>query len=176
MSRFLFRICLALLVPVSVAAQPQEEVTRYGLRGVHAVYVVIQDLQEDLVKDGLLTETLRSELKELIQAGGLEVFVVEDPLDEALVQGTVRLAIQATTVSATNRVYCVQIEFRQRVNLTRDPSLGLVATTWQASDIGLSPLKDMLEIRGAIRDLMAKFLADCQTANPEPLKKTETDN
>ena len=176
MSRFLLRICLALLVPVCVAAQPQEEVARYGLHGVRAVYVVIQDLQEDLVKDGLLTETLRSEMKQLVQAGGLEVFVVEDPLDEPLVQGTLRLTIQATTVSSMNRIYCVRIEFRQRANLTRDPSIGLVATTWQASDIGLSPLKDMTEIHGAVRDLMARFLADCQQANPDPPKNTERDN
>ena len=67
-----------------------------------------------------------------------------------------------------------QVAFRQRVTLARDPEAKLVATTWQESDFGLSRRTDMLEIKGVVNDLVAEFLADCQAANPDAPKKSET--
>ena len=170
MQRIPVFLCLALLLSTVAIAQQADRATANGLGGVETVYLVVHVLDEDLISDGLETEAVWTEIKTLLQDGGLVVAELKDVPEPAEIQGTIRLAIDATIAATANRVYDIRLELRQRVSLTRDPETQLAATTWSAGDFGMSTRKDMLEIRSATRDLVGQFLADHRTANPKPKK------
>lgn len=138
-----------------------------GLKETQSVYILIENLQEDLVADGLTQQALRRDIEELVRGIGLGVLSVEESMEGSPGQGLLRLTVLSRTVSDKNRIYAVRLDFRRRVSVADQPEAPLMATTWQAMDLGMTPLKDMKEIRSTVRDLVSKFAADYRKANPK---------
>jgi hypothetical protein len=168
MLRWMFPL-VAMAACVAVSAQAPGGGQGFGLEGVQKVFVVI-DLEKGLAEAGLTEGSLRQELEELVGAAGLTVLPLDDPLEEQAGQGVLRLAVQSRPISENNRIYSVRLEFRQRVRLERNPEMKLSASTWSAGDHGMTPLKDMREIRSTVRDLAGRFAADYRKANPKQTK------
>jgi hypothetical protein len=138
-----------------------------GLKDIQRVYILIEDLQEDLIKDGLTQQALRKDVEGLVRGTGLSVLSLEESMEARPGQGILRLAITSRTVSEKNRIYAVRLDLRRKVELAGGPETQLMASTWHAMDLGMTPLKDMLEIRGTVRDLVGKFATDYREANPK---------
>ncbi|MBU1698518.1 MAG: hypothetical protein KJ970_09620 [Candidatus Eisenbacteria bacterium] len=165
MSRFfmgLLAMAMIMIPATGALAQGSD-----GLQGIQSVYVLIQDLPEELAKDGLTQEILRKDMEEPILATGLRVLSLEESMEARPDQGILRLVIMSQPVSENNRIYAVRLDFRRKVMIAGQPETQLMASTWQALDIGMTPIKDMLEIRSAARDLVSKFAADHSNANPK---------
>lgn len=138
-----------------------------GLKSTQSVYILIEELQEELTKDGLTQQALRKDMEDLVRGTGLSVLSVEESMEARPGQGILRLAVTSRVVSDKNRIYGVRLDFRRKVEVVGQPEAHLMASTWQVMDVGMTPLKDMLEIRSTVRDLVGKFAADYRKANPK---------
>jgi hypothetical protein len=161
MSR-LFTGFLVMIMATCALAQ-----TGDGLRNTQGVYILIEELQEDLAKDGLTQQALRKDIEDLVRGTGLSILSVEESMEAHPGQGILRLAVTARVVSDRNRIYAVRLDFRRKVEVVGQSENQLMASTWQAMDVGMTPLKDMIEIRSTVRDLVGKFAADYRKANPK---------
>jgi len=166
MTRFILLTVLILGV-AGVSARAQSTENAYGLVGLRTVYLAVEDLDPGLQTAGLTATGLKTEMIEMVSAMGLTVASGEDPLESPKGEAVLRLSIQTNPISENNRIYTVRLDVRQRVTLERDPSATLTASTWYVGDHGMTPMKDVKEIRNTVRDLMGRLAADYQKANPK---------
>lgn len=158
-------VCL-LALPSGLAAQPSEEPRPAGLEGLSAVYVMVDPL-DDVREDGLAEASVRKMVEDLLAATELRILTQEDLLENAGAETSMHVSIKTSVTSDVNRLYMVELGLRQPVSLARSPGTTFVATTWQASDFGITPRKDLMALNSDIRDLASRFLADFRMANPK---------
>lgn len=98
----------------------------------------------------------------------LEVRKAGIPVFEPDVPGVGLLSVIISAVRINNLknayAFSVQVELVQMVSLARDPSLGSVATTWDAAAVGTG---DFEFVRRSVRDKVNDFALAYLTVNPK---------
>jgi hypothetical protein len=139
---------------------------RDTLRGLRGVHVLVEKLEADVEQHGLTSAALQADTEVQLRRAGIEVLAEEQRLQTP---GTPYLYVNVnvslgdeTPLAAVS----VDVALKQTVVLARDPVLVCLAPTWRTGTTGRVGCARLADLRGAVRDLVAEFVADYRAANP----------
>jgi hypothetical protein len=165
MTTRLGRICLTAMlfigsIPSFVRAQG-DAFSNATLKGIGAVFVVIEDLPDGAKVLGLTREMLQTDVELKLRLAGIRVATEEEG---SKLPGAPHIY---TRVNLTDRANAASIEvnLEQNVLLERNGDLLIGAVTWQAGGVLGNPTAQ--GIRDRIKDLADEFLNDWLSVNPK---------
>jgi hypothetical protein len=155
------------LLGLASAARAQGTVDREPLRGLSGVFVLVEELPEQVAQKGFSRQQIQAAMEERLKGSGIAVLPKEAWLNTP---GTPMLYanVNVNPEKHQDRYACsVSVSLAQRVVLERDGSIKILARTWQVGTVGL--LSDSAP--GAIQDQLAflvdRFASDFLAVNPK---------
>jgi len=133
---------------------------RATLKGVKAVGVIIDQLPQDLPKEGVTPDALQARLTERLREANITI----DPAAKEFV------GIRASSVRAAKGPYAVSmtIGLYQPVTLARDPSMRAAPQTWEVDTVMMADPKLLYRAAmDSVDDLAARFIAAYRSVNPQ---------
>ena len=139
---------------------------RDTLRGLKEVSVLVEYLPDDVEREGLNREHLQRDIEVRLRQAGLHVLTISEV---ANLPGAPYLYVAVYPIigpSINVNTYAVALTLKQLVQLSRNPSTELFATTWEGP-IHLSSLSDsrVHDIRSRIFDAVGRFIVDYRDVN-----------
>ena len=139
---------------------------RDTLRGLKEISVLVEYLPDDVEREGLNREHLQRDIEVRLRQAGLHVLTISEV---ANLPGAPYLYVAVYPIigpSINVNTYAVALTLKQLVQLSRNPSTELFATTWEGP-IHLSSLSDsrVLDIRSRIFDAVGRFIVDYLDVN-----------
>jgi hypothetical protein len=159
--RPLLSILVLLLLPWSLQAQDTED-RRATLRGWQAIRVVVEDLEPEVERTGLLQKALQTDVELRLRQSGVLVRADASPY--------LYVRVTALSLSPGDWVFHAHVEFRQEVRPTGGQRrVSSYATTWHTPGVlGYVPSdRNMPErVRQEVRDQVDAFLNAWLSVNP----------
>jgi hypothetical protein len=159
-------LLLCLTLPVARAADNQY--SRRSLRGLGAVYVVVEDLDADATETGLTVADLQTDVELRLRQAGVKV--VDNGTASHLYVNVQMMPWRWANHTPANGIsMALQLELDQSVTLARDPSIWLPsAATWSVSMLAVSPPSNARhDCRDRVKDLVDMFLNAYLEQNPK---------
>ena len=177
-------LILTLLLINSPVSAGEDNVVRFTLQGIEAVYVRVEridpELGKELKKSGLHEDLLETAIERKLEAAGIKVIEyetfqnseqkhllnikVEILLPEATQKfGYIPDGTQVHKTATVRYFYTVRAELRQMVSLVRNPGIKALSATWTDSSLGLRRLS---RIKTDVMDRVDAFILDFKAANP----------
>jgi hypothetical protein len=132
---------------------------RSTLRGITALYVVVENLASDIEKTGLTRELIQEDTEQRIRKAGIKVLSQEQWRKEKggpwLHVNINIMKLDAGTYAYVYN-YTVEIQLRQRVHLVRDPHAEVFATTWSKAFLYTSGY--IAQIRNSVKEAVERFI------------------
>jgi len=141
---------------------------RDTLRGLREVSVLVEFLPDDVEREGLSREHLTHEIEVRLRQAGLRVLTISE-IANSPGSPYLYVAIYPVTGPSVNvNAYAIGLTLKQLVQLSRNPTTELFATTWEgpAPPSSLSAPK-LLDIRSRILGVLERFIIDYQAVNPK---------
>jgi hypothetical protein len=158
--------------------------SRATLRGIDAVYVLVEnmdpELRAELRKRGLTVTGLEAGVKRKLETAGLKVLSEQDfrmaPYPSVLYVNLQILmpetkygyTVEGEQISrekpAERYFYRVDVELRQMASLLRDPAIKGSAATWSVASMGL---RRLARIEGDVMDQASTFVNAYVAMNPK---------
>lgn len=113
-----------------LAAQGHDDPSAAALRGLSAVWVVVEGVDPVVERAGLGREQLRIEITERLRAAGIRVVGRGAGMRDDT--PFVYLRVQADETGRGDYAFIVEFELHEWVRVARDSSLLVVARTWYA--------------------------------------------
>lgn len=166
-------LALGVFLIAGAAWAVRTELNISSLHGLKAVYLIIQPLDSDVVKDGLSLDEVRTAVEHRLQAAGIRL-VSEDNLGE---RGTGILLLAIDSVRNTAGLYAssVRVELIQVAALARDPDMLVPATTWTAGIVAMTGSSRVSRLGDVAVAVIDEFIKDYRTANREPTEEIKSD-
>jgi hypothetical protein len=147
------------LPPLAVAAG-DTALDRATLKGLTAVNIVVDKLDDQLQGAGVTADAIRSRLEDRLRAAGITVDTSKPEF----------IAVRMTGVRANRGPFAVAVTMGayQPVVLARDKNLKTATQTWEVETVLLAEPKQLY--RGAmdtIDELAASFVAAYRSVNPK---------
>jgi hypothetical protein len=166
-------LALLLLAITNVSAQSEEARERETLRGLTGVYVIVDSLKGDVVRDGLTLGQLQTDVEVRLRKAGIRVLTLEEVRESenkpALVISVV--AIKSDPLSKlleSNRYsFSISLELKQAAHLKRMPATTFMVTTWSDRALGFATADNTRVIREGVGDYVDKFINSYLTVNPK---------
>jgi hypothetical protein len=139
---------------------------RETLRGLKEISVLVEYLPDDVERAGLNREHLQHDLEGRLRQAGLHVLTISDV---ANAPGAPYLYVAVYPIagpSLNSNAYAVALAVKQLVQLSRNPTTELFATTWEGP-IHFSAISEatVAEIRSRIFDAVGRFIVDYRDVN-----------
>ena len=139
---------------------------RDTLRGLREISVLIEYPPDDLEREGLNREQLRRDIEVRLRQAGLHVLTLSEV---ANLPGAPYLYVAVYPIigpSVNVNAYAVALTLKQLVQLSRNPTTELFATTWEGP-LHFSSLSDskVFDIRSRIFDAVGRFIVDYRDVN-----------
>jgi len=161
--------CWSILFPAFLVTSPavaDEELAQATLKGLRAMNVVVESLKPEAERDGLLRDTIRTDVELKLRQAGIAVLSKSEPPAYAYLY--VNVGTMKPSAASGLYAYCVHVELVQRVYLARDASVFTFARTWQSTGIfGTVGTFNLSSVRGTVRDSVDEFLNDYLAVNPK---------
>lgn len=140
--------------------------TRFTLRGLTGVVVVIESIKSDAVEDGLRETDLQADVEARLVDGGMQVLT---PDEWRQTPGRPWLYVSVNTLRYLGSYFfSLDVQLKQDVNLPRNPSLLTSSATWEVGSIGFARCQDIgVKIRASVDAYLTQFLSDWKAANNE---------
>lgn len=138
---------------------------RDTLRGLKEVSVLVEYLPDDVEREGLNREQLQRDIEVRLRQAGLRVLTIAE-VAHSPGAPYLYVAVYPITGPSTNlNAYAVALTLKQLVQLSRNPSTELFATTWDGP-MQLSPLGELkVDLRTKIFDAVGRFIIDYRDVN-----------
>jgi hypothetical protein len=160
----MFMAGLVFSLGVSLMRASDDSVTRLSLRGVKALDVVIEPINENA--QGLTQDDLQTDVELRCRQAGLKVEKVTAPF--LYVNVGIQEVRHPDRPSANEYTASVVLNFEQVVFLERDKTVRMAATTWSVMEMVTGPSRDLRSFcRDAVRHLVDKFLNAFLEQNPK---------
>ena len=145
---------LLLLVSLCFATQISDNASP-SLKGLEAVFVLVEDLPRGAVEIGLTTEKLKAVTESKLRQAGLSVptFSYDDPY----------LYI---SIHVVDEAFSVEVSLRESVVVKRRRSMTGRAVTWLNSITGVHRGDGNLFLDG-LQEILDAFISDFHKANPK---------
>jgi len=139
---------------------------RDTLRGLKELSVLIEYLPDDVEREGLNREHLQHDLEGRLRQAGLHVLTISEVANSPGAPYLYVAVYPITSPSVNVNAYAVTLTLKQLVQLSRNPTTELFATTWEGP-IHFSSLSDSraLDIRSRIFDAFGRFIVDYRDVN-----------
>ncbi len=159
---------MCLLILPLLHANPSladDEFERQTLIGLGGVYVLIEDLHEDVRRIGITESRLRTDIELKLRMAGIKVLTNGELLRTP---GQPSLYLALTLIHRSNRTghpYSLALDLQQGIKLDRDPSISVPGgVTWGTNAVGIG---DAPFIRQGIKDQVDKFINAYLSVNPK---------
>ena len=138
------------------------------LAGITAIHVVVEDINRDAERDGLLRSTLQTDVELKLRLAGIHV-VTEREWWDSTDSGTLYLRVGTLKhVESGLYAYDIDLHLKESARRVRKPTIILSAVTWNTPGmIGLVGVKNLSEVRQSVRDLVDRFINAYLAANPK---------
>jgi hypothetical protein len=141
---------------------------RDTLRGLREVSVLVEYLPDDVEREGLSREHLKRDIEVRLRQTGLRVLTISE-IAKSPGAPYLYVAVYPITGPSVNlNAYAIGLTLKQLVQLSRNPTTELFATTWE----GPAPPRSLganrvLDIRSSISDALERFIIDYLAVNPK---------
>ena len=162
--RVLILVCLMLFCPTAVFSFTADK--RDTLRGLKEISVLVEYLPDDVEREGLNREHLQRDIEVRLRQAGLHVLTISEVADSPGAPYLYVAVYPITGPSLNSNAYAVALTLKQLVQLSRNPTTELFATTWEGP-MQLSSQGDhrVLDIRTRILDAVGRFIIDYRDVN-----------
>jgi hypothetical protein len=153
------KLLLFLTMAAGLHAAGDAALDRATLRGIPAVNVVVDPIDEQLEKQGVTRSNLRARVEDRLAAANI-------PVDAARPEF---VAVRLMSVRDTRGPVAVAITIAlyQPVQLVRDPAVRTATQTWEVQTVILADPKVLYRAcQDGIDDLTARFVAAYRSVNP----------
>ncbi len=152
-----------------ISAQTSEVESLRGLRGMA---VIIEDFQSITKKTGLTESQLKIDVEVELRKAGILVLtrdkIMTTPGNPYLYVTVYSNDRPGVVVASGLYAFGIDLALRQAVDLRRNRSIGLWATTWGKGSVGSTGISNFKKgVREAVRDHVNDFINDYLTANPK---------
>jgi hypothetical protein len=139
---------------------------RDTLRGLKEISVLIEYLPDDVEREGLNREHLQRDIEVRLRQAGLHVLTISEVANSPGAPYLYVAVYPITGPSVNINTYAVTLTVKQLVQLSRNPSTELFATTWEGP-LHFSSLSDERahDIRTRIFDTVGRFIVDYRDVN-----------
>ena len=139
---------------------------RDTLRGLKEISVLVEYLPDDVEREGLNREHLQRDIEVRLRQAGLHVLTISEVANSPGAPYLYVAVYPITGPSVNSNAYAVALTLKQLVQLSRNPTTELFATTWEGP-MQLSSQGDhrVLDIRTRILDAVGRFIIDYRDVN-----------
>ena len=139
---------------------------RDTLRGLKEITVLVEYLPDDVEREGLNREHLQHDIEVRLRQAGLHVLTISEVANSPGAPYLYVAVYPITGPSVNSNAYAVALTLKQLVQLSRNPTTELFATTWEGP-MQLSSQGDhrVLDIRTRILDAVGRFIIDYRDVN-----------
>jgi hypothetical protein len=144
--------------------------SRVMFQGLKCVYVQVNPIDFNTEQKGIVASQLREETERQLKKAGIEVLSDEEfnRLKISLKYPLARLVLSVSINEILSEgtaldVSDITVEVQQAVQLGRNATISMFATTWERNQISLG---GSAEIQGKIRAFVAEFISAYTSANP----------
>ncbi len=173
MKKFIVVLSFLALTAVNTFGQTEDVRERASLRGLAGVYVVFTDLEDDIKKDGLTEQQLRTDVELRLRRAGIRVLTL-DEVRESSAKPTLVISVETVKSDPLSKLlegsvyaFSLSIQLRQIATLKRMPTNEFLVTTWSDNAFGFATVKTLKVIRDGLGDYVDKFANDFLTVNPK---------
>jgi hypothetical protein len=140
---------------------------RDTLRGLTDLSVLVEYLPDDVEREGLNREHLQRDIEVRLRQAGLHVLTISEVANSPGAPYLYVAVYPIMTPSVNVNAYAVALTLKQLVQLSRQPTTELFATTWEGPMHLGGSLGDakVLGIRGKIFDAVGRFIVDYRDVN-----------
>ena len=154
------RLAALLTLPLLCFAAGDGPLDRATLRGVKAVAVVVDPLEQALERDGLSASELRGRIEDRLQSAGITI-----NRDAREFLGLRLLSVRAKGMPVAVNV---GLALYQPVLLARDNEVRTATETWEVGTVLMSPVKLLRDsMRASLDELVDQFIKAYKAANKE---------
>ena len=162
--RVLVLFCLTLYWPTFGFSFTADK--RDTLRGLKEISVLVEYLPDDVERAGLNREHLQRDIEVRLRQAGLHVLTISEVANSPGAPYLYVAVYPITGPSLNSNAYEVALTLKQLVQLSRNPTTELFATTWEGSAPPSSLSAPRVpDIRARILDAVGRFLIDYQAVN-----------
>jgi hypothetical protein len=140
---------------------------RQNLRGLEGIYIITNTLENDIIKDGLSTDLLRTDIELRLIKAEITIWNKSDWLQQP---GKPYLSVYVFTLKIDNYhyIYNIRVELVEDAQLVRRPKLEkITAVTWDSERLGIVTIQEMQKIRDSLGGLVSEFINDYSSMNPK---------
>ena len=139
---------------------------RDTLRGLREISVLVEYLPDDVEREGLNRDHLQRDIELRLRQAGLHVLTISEVANSPGAPYLYVAVYPITTPSVTLNAYAVALTLKQLVQLSRNPTTELFATTWEGPmHFGSLSEAKALGIRTKILDAVGRFIVDYRDVN-----------
>jgi len=162
--RVLILFCLTLYWPTfgfSFTADKRET-----LRGLKEISVLVEYLPDDVERAGLNREHLQRDIEVRLRQAGLHVLTISEVANSPGAPYLYVAVYPVTGASVNFNAYAAALTLKQLVQLSRNTTTELFATTWEGP-IHFSSTSEgiVVDIRTRIFDAVGRFIVDYRDVN-----------
>jgi hypothetical protein len=141
---------------------------RDTLRGLREISVLIEYLPDDVEREGLSREHLQRDIEVRLRQAGLRVLTISDIAKSPGAPYLYVAVYPITGPSVDLNAYAIGLTLKQLVQLSRNPTTELFATTWEGPAPPSSLIAPrVLDIRSRILEAVGRFIIDYEAVNPK---------
>ena len=139
---------------------------RDTLRGLSEISVLVEYLPDDVEREGLNREHLTRDIEVRLRQAGLHVLTISEVANSPGAPYLYVAVYPVTSPSVNFTGYAVALTLKQLVQLSRNPTTELFATTWEGP-MHFGSLNDakVPGIRSKIFDAVGRFIVDYRDVN-----------
>ncbi len=157
--------CTAGLGATTRLAAQDTDVTRATLKGLPGVCVVVDGIQPDAERDGLMKAAIQTDVEVQLRVAGIPVLTVEEMLKSV---PRPFLRVQINTVSSKARLYAYSVHIGVDQLVLLKNGQRAIATTWApVSEIGLVESESLRLVRDSVKDRVNEFINAWLMVNPK---------
>jgi len=157
---------LSATVVSPLVGQEDDETSRQSLAGLSGVYVLVEHIEDQAQRDGLLQDQIQTDVELKLRQAGITVLTQVQSFSRT--GALLYVSVSALKNSSGFYAYNLDLELRQQVRLIRNPGVTVLATTWSATGrIGTVGSTRLSSLRDTVRDLTDQFINAYLAANPK---------
>jgi hypothetical protein len=140
--------------------------SRESLRGIKGVYLFVEELGIDAIKDGITRKMIQGDIEYRLHEKNIKLFSEEEYKNKDNIP-LLYIQINYLKLNEINSyAYYIDLELVQLVTLNRN-KYSKSATTWSVGRIGYINVNKLIETRDQIKDVVDIFIKALVSENPK---------
>jgi hypothetical protein len=153
---------------LSTALASDSEIDRASLKGLHGVFVLVEDLNPPEEQAGLKAADIQSDAEEKLRLAGIPLL---NKAQSVITPGMPTLYISVSVASSATSDFWpfnIDVDLEQNATLTRNAEVFVpTAITWHVGAIGGVAKSDIPSIRDRVRAQVDRFVRAFLAVNPK---------